>query len=166
MTSLWRYSSTLIGTNGMKTVLNHLIPADNTTIDLEFADAHAVMLLVKNALDAVTDANFYAEALALIVGGSPTLPSDADITDVASVVCYLSGTGEVPKFHTIRIPAPIDAMFNADLVTVDITNQALQDYVAELSAGVELSDGESINLDEDEGIKSGQWISVAKKPLK
>jgi hypothetical protein len=120
------------------------------------------MLLVKNAFAAVTDANFYSESLALLVGGSPALPAAADITDEAAIVAYLSGTGEAPKFHVVRIPAPIDGMFNADKVTVDITNQPLQDYIAELAAGVVLSDGESINLDEDEGIKSGSWRSVRK----
>jgi len=45
---------------------------------------------------------------------------------------------------------------------VDITNQPLQDWVAELSQHVEVSDGESIVLDIDEGIASGYWRSVKK----
>lgn len=163
MTSLWKYSTTLIDEHSHKTTLSYLIPADEVDIDTEFAAVHAVMLLVELALAAVTDANVYSERLTYLVSGDPTIPADADISDEAAVVCYLSGTGDPAKFHVVRIPAPIDAMFNADTVTVDITNQALQDYVAELSAGVVLSDGESINLDIQEGIASGLWRSVKKK---
>jgi len=153
---MFRWTVTLIGTNSLKTTLNFMIPEE----DYEDADAAALNLLV--ALNAVTDANVYNETLTEIRSGAATLPSDADVTDEALVITYLSGTGESAKYHPIRIPAPIDAMFLGDKVTVDITNQPLQDWVAELSQHVEVSDGESISLDIDEGIASGYWRSVKK----
>ena len=153
---MFRWSVTLIGTNSLKTTLNFMIPEE----DYADADAAATQLLL--VLNAVTDANVYNETLTEIRSGSGTLPSDADVTDEALIVTYLSGTGEAAKYHPVRIPAPIDAMFLGDKVTVDITNQPLQDYIAELSQHVEVSDGESINLDIDEGIASGYWRSVKK----
>jgi hypothetical protein len=153
---MFRWSVTLIGTNSLKTTLNFMIP-QALYVD---ADAAALQLLV--ALQAVTDANVYSETLTEIRSGSTALPADADVTDEALVITYLSGTGEAAKYHPIRIPAPIAGMFLGDLVTVDITNQPLQDWVAELSQHVEVSDGESIVLDIDEGIASGYWRSVKK----
>jgi len=153
---MFRWTVTLVGTNSLKTTLNFMIPEE------DYADANTAALNLLVALNAVTDANVYNETLTEIRSGSATLPSDADVTDEALVITYLSGTGEAAKYHPIRIPAPIDAMFLGDKVTVDIANQPLQDWVAELSQHVEVSDGESINLDIDEGIASGYWRSVKK----
>jgi len=110
----------------------------------------------------VTDASVFKSTLVEILTGDASLPADADVTDEALVVCYLSGTGEVPKYWNLRIPAPVEAMFNEDLVTVDITYQNLQDLVSTLSTEAKVSDNESLNLDIQEGIKNGYWRSVKK----
>ena len=162
MTSIWRYSAVLVDTNALRTVMNFIMPQDEVSLDLEFAAADAAMLQIKTTLGAITDANFYRETLSLLVGGSAALPADADITDEAAVLTYLTGAGEVPKFHLIRVPAPIDGLFLGDGTTVDDTVQALIDYISDLESYVEVSDGEVIDTSVNNGISYGFWRSVKK----
>ena len=150
------YVATLIDTKGLKTSLRFPLA------EIGHTEALADAALISSKFAAVTDANFYSENLVENISGSTALPADADITDEALVVTYLSGTGELGKFWNLRIPAPADAVFNADLVTVDITNQALQDLVLELSQSALVSDGEAISLDIQEGISHGFWRSIKK----
>lgn len=161
MASTWRISFTLIDQRALKTTLNYIYVASNVTLADEFSDANQAMADLKAALDAVTQGNFYSENLTYIKAGSPTLPGSADVTDLAMVVCYLSGAGEVPKYHTLRIPAPVPGLFEADGVTVDKTDADLVAYVAEV-AGFTVSDGEQIDTSIDDGIARGWWASAKK----
>ena len=154
------YVATLIDSKGLKTNLRFEL------VQAAHADAVADAAVISAQLASVTDALFYSENVIQNISGSATVPAIgvADISDQAVVVCYLSGSGEVAKYWNLRIPAPKAALFNADQLTIDITNQDLQDLVADLSTKVLLSDGESINLALTEGIKSGAWRSVKKNP--
>jgi hypothetical protein len=152
------YRATLIDTKGLRTTMSF------NMADPAYADAILGAAALETALEAVTDANILASSLTEKITGDGTKPADADVTDQALVVCYLSGAGEPEKFWNVRIPAPIDGMFNADLLTVDITNQPLQDFVATISSECLVSDGEPINLALQEGIHSGSWRSVKKNP--
>ena len=162
MASLWRYSITLVDSNALKTVMNYIIPASGADLTAEFTEAEGAAQLVKTALDALTDANFFRETLTLFMAGDSALPGDADITDEAAIVTYLTGAGVIPKFHTLRVPAPIEALFIGGLTDVDIANSDLITYVAELSADVEVSDGESINTAVNDGLVDGWWRSAKK----
>ena len=152
----FRYHVTFIDSKALKTNMQFVLA------DAAYAEAASAAAAIEAALELVTDANVHVSTLVEILTGDATLPADADISDEALVVTYLSGTGELPKYWNLRIPAPVDAMFNADGVTVDITYQNLQDLVSTLSAETLVSDGEAIDLDIDEGIKRGFWRSVKK----
>ena len=152
----FRYHATLIDSRALRTTMQFVLA------DTAYVDAASAAAAIEAALELVTDANVFQSSLIEILTGDAELPNDADISDEAVVVLYLSGTGEWPKYWNLRIPAPVDAMFNADGVTVDITYQNLQDLVSTLSTEALVSDGEAIDLDIDEGIKRGFWRSVKK----
>lgn len=163
MASTWRYSVTMVDEKALKTTLNFVAEFDNIGLTEEFDEAQIAAGALKTDLLAVSDALVYSESLTYLIGGGVTLPADADITDEAAIVCYLSAAGEVPKYHTLRVPAPIDALFESDGKTVDETNAALIAYVANFADGEwEVSDGEHIETANDNGISHGFWRSKAK----
>jgi len=152
----YHYRVTFIDTRGLKTSMGFLLA------DAVYADAMSAAQAIEAALELVTDANVYSSFLIEGITGATSLPGDADITDEALVVTYLSGAGDPAKFWNLRIPAPKSALFNADAVTIDITNQNLQDLVSTLSTEALVSDGESIDTEVNEGISHGFWRSVKK----
>ncbi|MGD8327720.1 MAG: hypothetical protein PVF65_12480 [Sphingomonadales bacterium] len=162
MASTWRHTFVLVDSNKLKTTLNFKSEQSGVDIDAEFSDANTADDLLAVALAAVTDANIYSRSLTYVKGGSPALPADADITDVAIVLAYLTGTGVLPKYATLRIPAPVAGIFGADGVSIDKTDTDLIAYVAELAADFVVSDGEPIVTDIDDGIAGGSWTSVKK----
>lgn len=162
MTSTWRSSVTLVDTKGLKSTVNFIQELTETLLSEDFAIAAVQHADLVTALELVTDANVYSEQLTVGMGGSPALPADADITDMGMVQTYLNATGEVGKYHTLRIPAPVDGIFETDLVTIDKADAALVAFVAEVGGYFVVSDGESINLTIDDGIAGGSWASVKK----
>jgi hypothetical protein len=162
MASDWKYAVTLLGSNAMKTTLVYNFHSDEALL----ADALAALVtasgLVATSLGLISDANIYNESLTYLMGGSPALPGDADITDEAVVITFLTGAGVIPKYHPIRIPAPVSTLFESDLITVDETDTDLIAYVALLEASWQVSDGESIDTEVENGIASGWWRSVKK----
>lgn len=162
MTSVWRSSVTLVDTKGLKSTVNFRQDLDEVTLAEDFAIAAAQHVDLVTQLMLVTDANRYSESLTVGMGGAPALPAAADITDMALVQTYLNATGELAKYHTVRIPAPVDGIFESDLVTIDKIDAALIAFVAEIGGYFTVSDGESINLTIDDGIAGGSWASVKK----
>lgn len=161
MASTWRLTYVLVDSKALKTTLNFIYQADNLTLADEFADMLTRTDALKAELDPLTDANFYSETISLLYAGSQSLPADADITDLAKVSVHLAPAGEIPKYGTLRIPAPVDGVFETDGVTVDESYQDLIDYVAEL-ANWDISDGDTIQTANDNGIESGWWASAKK----
>lgn len=160
MASSWRSSVTLVDTKGLKSTVNFMQELDEPTLAEDFAIAAAQHVALVTQLLLVTDANRYSESLAVGMGGSPALPADADVTDVGMVQTYLNATGELAKYHTVRIPAPVDGIFEVDLVTIDKLDAALIAFIAEIGGYFVVSDGEIINLTIDDGIAGGSWASV------
>jgi hypothetical protein len=162
MASDWKYTVTLLGSNALKTTLVYNFHSEEALL----ADALAALVtasgLVNTSLGLLSDANIYNESLTYLMGGSPALPADADITDEAVVITFLTGAGVIPKYHPIRIPAPVSDLFESDLITVDETLADLITYIALLEASWQVSDGESIDTEVDNGIASGWWRSVKK----
>lgn len=163
MASDWKYTVTLLGSNALKTTLVYNFHSEEALL----ADALAAIVtqsgLIATSLGLLSDANIYNEDIKYLIGGSPALPADADITDEAVVITFLTGAGVIPKYHPIRIPGPVAGLFESDLITVDETNSDLITYVGLLeSGGWEVSDGEVVNTAVDNGIASGWWRSVKK----
>lgn len=160
----FRYSVTLIDERALRTTLNFLMDVNEATSAENFTLAVGDASTISTALLAVSDALVYNESLAYLIGGASTLPADADISDEAAIVCFLSEAGEVPKYHVMRIPAPVDSLFEADGVTVDEADADLISYIDAVSEtnSVVLSDGEQINVDLENGISHGFWRSVRK----
>lgn len=124
------------------------------------ASTHAGSIIT--ALNAVTDATITGYNLSEVFKeDTPTY--NGDLSEVASVVVRLANDG---KKATLRIPAPISAMFQAasgeDAKLVDTANAALGTYVGlfKNTGGVaSLSDGEKVN--DTNGIKNGKLITRA-----
>lgn len=165
MASTYEAAITLVDTKNLKTTLRWKGIFSGVDAAAEFASATAAIAALQSALEAVTDANVYKTTLTLLVDGGTALPADADITDEAAVVCFLTAAGVAPEYHVLRIPAPISALFESDGVTVDETNAALQSYVDEFDqpdVGFQVSDGEYIDTTNENGISHGYWRSRAK----
>jgi len=162
MASIWRYSVTLVDTKALKTVLNFIGEFDGLSLTDEFGLAETAAGDLLTDLKAVTDAAVFKTSLALLQEEGEALPADADVTDEAAIVTWLSDVDALPKYHTIRIPAPID-MFQSDEVTVDKTNANLIAYIANFGgSGYQVSDGEYVVTSRENGISHGFWRSRAK----
>jgi hypothetical protein len=162
MATSWVSKYVLVGTNGMKTSLGFRQERDGATPDVDFTAALVAHNLLATALGNVTDANIYSSQLTSLVAGSSAKPAAADITDMAFVQVYLNDPAQLPKYHNLRIPAPIVSMFNADLITVDKTDADLIAFVGVLSDDFVVSDNEVINTTVDDGVAGGFWASVKK----
>jgi hypothetical protein len=162
MATSWVSKYVLVGTNGLKTSLQFRQERDGGTPDVDFTAALIAHNLLATALGNVTDANIYSSQLTSLVAGSSTKPADADITDMAFVQVYLNDPADLPKYHTLRIPAPVISMFNADLITVDIADADLVAFVNALSDEFVVSDNEVINTTVQDGVAGGYWASVKK----
>lgn len=161
----WRYTITLVDSKGFKSSLTYLMLTDEVTSDVGYLAALAGGAAVSAELIDVTDALIASETLSEIVAGASSLPGGAvDISDEAAVVCWLSEAAEVAKYHTMRIPAPVAALFEADGYTVDEANADLIAFIDAVGEDgpVLLSDGEAINTDLENGISHGFWRSVKK----
>lgn len=158
------YSVTLVDDNAEKSTLNFYLPnAGLGGHGLDFQEAYDDAQLIKTALQAVTGANIYKETLGQWLSGDNTLPAGPmrDITEEVVVSTYLSGAGEIPKYHSVRIPAPEEALFSA-LNDVDVSNADLIAYIAQLAAHTEVSDEEVIDTTVTNGIADAWWRTRAR----
>lgn len=167
--TIFRYSITLIDKRAEKTTLNFRGDFDALAgLSEDFDAAVTAAGALKSALLAITDANLYKESLTYEIGGGTALPVDADITDELAIVVFLSALAEVPKYATLRVPAPIDAVWESDGKTLDESNAAVQAFVAEFDADAhaggafEVSDGEHVETDNANGIHKGFYRSKAR----
>lgn len=164
MASDWLVSLTLIDGIALKTTLNFRYHSDEIIVTDGFNAANQAADALVTDLEAVTDANVYSQRITYLKDLDESLPAgDNRVTNVAQVVCYLTPDGVAPKFHVLRIPAPNVGIFGADEKTIDKTDAALIDYVANFLDGeFQVSDGEHIDDTIDDGIKGGSWTSVKK----
>ena len=118
---------------------------------------------IRGALVDITDAFVARETLSLTISEDNQVPPSADVTDFAHVACHLNAPTEAQKLHVLKIPAPIDGLFQPGGVVVDITNALLQQYVQQVSQHAFVSDGEQIDTASGTaGINSGWWFSKKK----
>lgn len=144
---------------------------DRTTLNFDIgspvdhAAAQSAVTQIVGALDDVTKANFKGVYLTEIISEDGTRPADAsaDTFEECAIATYLNQALEQEKLHTVRIPAPIDAMFLSDAQTLDTGNALVVQYVQQLAQHCFVSDGEQINDAIDDGMKYGYKRSRAKK---
>lgn len=130
------------------------------------ADAVAAMLVIRNALQAVTNAVVRQASITQLLESDGTRPSDpsSDTFEEAAIITLLNEEGEAEKMHVVRIPAPVIGLFLDDHQTVNTSNAALQAYVSALADHVFVSDGEKINSALDNsGIKYGYKRSKSRR---
>jgi len=158
----WLGAITLVDEHGLKTLLRFMIPNEVfTPYDSAKADLDAIVA----ALDPLTDANIAQVSLTQLLDADEGLgAANSDVSDEAAIVTFINATGTQAKYHTVRIPAPVDALFTTgDLTVVDETHAGLIAYIGELADRVEVSDGEQINDLIQNGIAYGFWRSVKKQ---
>lgn len=151
---------------GLKTVINH--PIDTPTnipwaaLDVAAAATHLDDLVA--AYGALSTANITRAGVTVRSVDNSTLGDDgSDVTDEAALIVYVNPTGELPKYAMLRIPSPVESLFEDDKVTVDLDNADLATLIDEIDAGVFVSDGEQINGDlGTNGVKRGWWRSKAR----
>lgn len=122
--------------------------------DAAYADAAAAVGQLYTDFGLVSDAVIRSYGLREVIGETGNRPAfGVNASDEAIVSVYLDADGK--KIHTMRVPAPKEAVFQPDAQTVDTTNADLIGLVATMAANVLLSDNESINTTTTNGLKSG-----------
>lgn len=155
-----------------KITLQGTKPGDKTTLVFDLGDFaepvdYAAVLnaanQIRGALVDITDANVAKETVTGVVSEDNNLPADADTTDEAAIVVHLNVANTAEKLHTLRVPAPIDALFQPGGETVDLTNADLVQYIQQVAQHAYVSDGEQIQTGSGtDGMKRGYWRSRAK----
>ena len=161
---MWFYSITLRGYGARdKTTLTFQLD----TIGDPLADhvaAQNAAAQIRGALLDVTDALPVQEKLTdLFFEDNTRPPADVDVYEEAAISCYLNPPNAAEKLHTLRIPAPIDALFMADGETVDASNSLLIQYVQQVAQHAYVSDEEKIDTTADNGIKYGYKRTKARR---
>lgn len=142
---------------GLKTTLSYDFGVVAGAVDVASAAAWGTMNGILAELADITTANIFSVSVncyddALVVG---TLPAEAEIAEEAAIAVHLEAAPAPEKLAIIRVPAPVDALFLTDGVTVDTNNADLQAYTTVLQTGVYISDGESIASRGAAGMKNG-----------
>lgn len=171
MASTYEVALTLRDSKALTTTLRFTGIFIGADAPAEYALALAAAQQLQQSIEAVTDAIVAKNTLAYVVAGDTAVPAAgvADITDECAVVCFLTAAGVAPKYHTLRIPAPIDGMFESDGYTLDESNVPVQQFVANFDdADIEfsVSDNEKIVTANDNGISHGFWRSRSKSTRK
>jgi len=153
-----------------KIVLQGHTKKDVTTLNYTLASAaYAGALIdldsIRGSLVDITKAFVKEVSLTEVIETDGTFPADssADTFEEAAVSTYLNDPADAEKLHTVRVPAPIDALFLSDNSTVQTSNALLIQYIQQLNEHATLSDGEVINVTTDNGIKSGYKRSRARR---
>ena len=157
----------LVDERGEKTYIQYSIDTPTNIpfagADLTAAAGHITDLAAK--LGALSNANIFLAELRIRVIDNATLGADgSDVSNEAVLEVFINPTGQLEKVTKIRIPSPLESLFELDKKTVDLENADLADYVDEVDAGVFLSDGEQINdaLGVN-GVKKGYWVSKSRR---
>lgn len=131
----------------------------------DHAAAQSAINQIRGALVDITKAFVAKIVLSEVLESDGQRPADtsADCFEEAAVSTYLNDALDAEKLHTIRVPAPIEALFLSDASTVNTANALLIQYVQQVSQHSFVSDGEKINTAIDNGIKQGYKRSRSRK---
>ena len=144
---------------------------DKTTLVFDIGDpldhtaAQLAINQIRGALVDVTKAFVAKVSLTEVLEDDGQRPADAsaDCFEEAAVSTYLNDALDAEKLHTVRIPAPIEALFLNDASTVDTANALLIQYIQQVAQHAFVSDNEQINTAIDNGIKEGYKRSRSRK---
>jgi hypothetical protein len=127
-------------------------------------EALAAAAQIKGALVDIIQAYVARETLDYMISADNQLPpGNVDVMDEAAIIVFLNDpVGNLPKYHTLRVPAPKEGIFLADGETVDIGEPTLIQYVQQIAQHAFVSDGEQVNTTSQNGIASGHKRSKAK----
>ena len=161
---MWLYSITLRGHGARdKTTLNFQLDTAAAPLADHTAARNAANQ-IRGALVDITDAFVVQEKVTdLFFEDNQRPPDNVDVYEEAAISCYLNPPTEAEKLHTLRIPAPIDALFLTDGETVDVTNALLIQYVQQVAQHAFVSDEEQIDTTADNGIKYGYKRTKARR---
>lgn len=164
---LWVTSISLQGgTLHNKASLGFVLEYQGALTPMTFVEAVSAASQVAGALGDVTDATISSVKLTYVVSSDGSMPAGTvDTADEAVVMCHVNPSGQLPKFVSVRIPAPkVAEVFLPDGETVDVSEATLVQYIQQLSQHTFLSDGEQINTSEGtDGMAYGYKRSRAKK---
>jgi len=167
MAVVWLARFIFTDEKGNKTSRTHATETAGADMAVEFTGVLTDIDALIADYRAISDANV---AMELRMQDSDyfadTAEADSDVSDVAHVNAYIVGPPD-EKLYSFAIPAPLDALFvgGAAGTEVDITNTALQDFVANFAADWEVSDGDNIDTEVGAaGIKDGEWRSRKLNP--
>ena len=160
----WFYTVNLRG-HGQRDKTSMTFQLDTVATPLaDYVGARTAATQIRGALVDITDAFVTKETVSEVFFEDNQRPPDnVDVYEEAAVACYLNDPTEAEKLHTIRIPAPVDALFTVDGETVDVSNAQLIQYVQQLQQHAYVSDEEQINVSADNGIKYGYKRTKAKR---
>lgn len=153
-------------------VLQGTRPDDKTSLIFSLGDFDPVVWAdvlnaanqIRGSLVAITDANVAGEFITGTVSEDNQLPAGADTTDELVIITHLNAPATAEKLHALRVPAPVDTVWNPDLQTLDMANADVVQFVQQISQHAEVSDGETINTSSGvNGMKRGYFRSRAKK---
>lgn len=162
---LWTYRIKLQGSTAKNvTSLTFVLEYDDAATPMDFAAAQNAANQIRGALVDITDAYVAKEDLTYLISADNQLPpGDVDVTDEAVIVCFLNDPLNLPKYHSLRVPAPTVAdVFLADGETVNINSSLLIQFVQQVAQHAFVSDGEQIVTATQNGIASGHKRSRAK----
>ena len=143
-----------------RTTLRYDLPASIT----DEAAAMTAASTIHGALIPLTDANVSQQALINVFDtDGQRAPDGSDCYEEAAISVYLNPDTDAIKLHTLRIPAPIDSLFQLDGSTVDTANPDLIMYIAVLATNATVSDNETIKTTSTHGIAGGYKRTKAKR---
>lgn len=161
---MWFYSITLRG-HGSRDKTTLRFQLDTVALPLaDYVAARSAATQIRGALVDVTDAFVVKEQVTdVFFEDNQRPPDNVDVYEEAAISCYLNPPTEAEKLHTLRIPAPIDALFLSDGETVDVANSLLIQYVQQIAQHAYVSDEEQIDTTADNGIKYGYKRTKARR---
>lgn len=161
---MWFYSITLRGYGARdKTTLRFQLDTDANPLPDHIAARDAANQIRGSLVD-VTDAFVVQEKVTdIFFEDNQRPPDNVDVYEEAAISVYLNPPTEAEKLHTLRIPAPIDALFLSDGETVDTANGLLIQYVQQIAQHAYVSDEEKIDTTADNGIKYGYKRTKARR---
>lgn len=156
------YNVTLRGTqDGILTTLKFDLGDFDPVVWVDVANAYDQ---IRGALVDITDAFIVKETTTVLISEDNQVPADANVTDELVIAVHLNAPDEGQKLATLRVPAPIDAVWEQGGVVLDKTNALVQQFVQQVSQHAFVSDGEQVNTNSGTaGINRGYFRSRPKK---
>jgi len=163
---MWFYRITLRGyAEKDKTSLTFQLDTSDAPL-LGHVEAKLAANSIRGSLVDITDAFVVSESVTEVYfEDNQRPPEGVKAFEEAALIVYLNDPATAEKLHTLRVPAPIPAMFEVDGQTVDTSNALVKQFIQQVSQGAWVSDGEQIVVDaaNNDGFKKGYKRSKAKR---